>query len=230
MNRLLISLIWTGSLAAQETPAPPYVSPPAPGTTWTVQVSRLEVTPPPVPDETRPKLVVPVAVTVKLGLNRVAEGTITKSDGQRQQFYIAEGFAFVESGDGKFFALPAGELARDPMSLMVAAFPGVAWVSPECWKGIQSRNGAECFYYYYAGGPEGSPQPGLMMQAWVRKSDLQAVEMQITDELNYQLRNVSPFLQNVELPPGCRSELARCRAELKAIDALKIARQKQRSH
>lgn len=213
-------------LPAQETPTPPFVKTPPPGSTWSVIIES-----PDIPkkekekekDAAKPaeevkKISVPNALLMKSGRNGVILGQIFYTNDRRDTFYVTNGSLLVQaSNTNKVFTLSLQTSERNPFSLQVSAFPGTAWIARENYKGAVKKNGIDYLQYELI---VKIADRDIKMEALIRKDNRYPGEVKI-DEVTYKFEAVTPFSENIPLPESYRAVLAREQDERLALDLMR---------
>ncbi len=229
MTRFLPIFLALSASAIAQTPTT-YVRSVGPGQTWTVEIedrpsedaeARPSPTASPSPSEKqRPVEAKLVRMTARFGTNGIFEGIMQYSDQRQDKFYIVQDMAGQAAANSDHVVLTM--VARnklDASNFMVPFFSGLGWVAKSNLVGREKRGDVDVLHFYLIQMLGNPPQPADKLEAWIRESDGQPLEVWIGNRVQHY-SEPAPFSESITPPERFQKAFAKVAAEKRVIEAV----------
>ncbi|XHR31008.1 MAG: hypothetical protein ACFUZC_10670 [Chthoniobacteraceae bacterium] len=218
----LLSCLWLcTALTAQSGPdlaniAPPlapFVVSPPPGSQWSMEIRRDALSSNQSTDRTRAEAH-PQKLEMFIGENRVQQGIIYYNSGPTNVFYVVGKSVFQQQGGTVIMMTPSDDTSDDATGLRVRVFPGVSWLSASNYVGPEELAKTACYKF------QKSQASGPPLIAWVRISDRAPERIEIGGN-TFIFSSISPFRQNVILPPAYATKVEKIQTQNRALENIR---------
>ena len=220
---LLAGLCWAApsACAQQATPVPPpkapFVTLAPDGSQWSADIRYAsgKKADSAAKGERRDTPSVPVKVERLVGRNKVQQNTTTYSDGRVEVCYLTGAYAFQKYGNSdKIAILQADSGGLDTLdSLRQASYPGTGWLSLKTYMGVATVGKDVCYHYVAGPAEKEFYSSDISIEAWIRVQDGYPLRVEF-GATTYDFSPVTPFPQDVDLPPAYQDALKNLQAQL----------------
>jgi len=223
MNRLIFAFLFVPMVIAPSAraedappkPSPPFLAKLPAGVCW-----RMDITPsnPPPPAAAPPSgnagpkedspLIAKQYVVTRSGNKR--QDVTTFSDGSKAEVWIIDRIFFVKAPHAHGFA--STTLIQTPYANGVPDFTDLGWVDLAHFKGLQVKNGQNCFVYYTSQRPPVYPYTDSRGAETVWVSVDTRLPVASEDEFSHAVYTFNQSVPSLIPPPECQAVLATVKA------------------
>ena len=216
---ILIILMVNGAygqppIASSSPPAGALVNSPPKGSQWHVTIlypdsGRSEA------KTTKEPSAFPERLEMRFGTNGIVEGKIGYTDHSTRDFYVAHNQLIVRAANsGRVLIYPAD---AGGFSLHAFPFPAISWIKAEKFTGIVQREGTQ-LYKFETSEVTGETHPlDIPLSAWIDAQKRYPTKIDL-GTVTYLFSPVTPFQEEIHLPPDYASALDRWSSEMSASE------------